>query len=272
MIDEALRQHYKRLFSIKPSIDTSKPRHFLPEKRSKKKRASSASVSRRSNLTKNRDFSSNELIRQQDIVGLYSSDNEERDPSFPASRTEPRGALNNSYELINNYGNSMTRPSSNQQAISDRIDQFFSEVSQKEMELQKEYQQKQMRIEARRRPAWNRSISYQSSFESRPSSQKNSSRRPGSLNRDLSHRSSRISDDMHFQRSQRTNPSLETRKRPSTASMVKMSPQLKPTLRPASAKPSINDMKKREGIRKRQSNRRPQSSVRECLRSKLIVV
>jgi len=260
MIDESLRQHYTRLFNIKPTIDTSKPRHFQPQKRVKKKRASSARVARESTLTRSRDsLCTKERPRQQDILGVYSSDNEEQSESFPAPTTQPRGVMNNSHVLINNYGNSMAGPSFDQKAISDRIDQFFSEVSQKEMELKNNYQQKQMRIDARKRPTWNRSISYQSSFESRPSTWKNSSARPASLSRDLSHRSSRTSNDKCNKRSQRTNSSLEARNRPNTASVSKVSPQMKPRIRPASAKPSTSGPNKTNNAKRKQLNSRPQS-------------
>lgn len=257
MIDESLRQHYTRLFNIKPTIDTSKPRHFQPEKRLKKKRASSARVLHHSN----RDSScTNERPRQADIVGIYSSDNEERSVCYPTPTPQPRGALNNTCQLITGYGNSMAGPSLDQKAISDRIDQFFSEVSRKEMELENEFQQKQVRKDARKRPTWNRSISYQSSFESRPSTWKNSSARPASLSRDLSHRSSRTSNDKWNKRSQRTNSSLETRNRPSTASVAKVSPPMKPILRPTSAKPT-SGLNKKNYAKRKQPNSCPQSKT-----------
>ena len=242
MIDESLRQHYTRLFNVKPTIDTSKPRHFQPQKRVKKKRASSARVSRESHVTRSRDSLciNQPLGHNEEFLRVVdSSDNE--DASFQAVSTQPRKVMNNSHLLDTNYGNVMTCPSLDRKGISDRIDQFFAEVSQKEMELKQAIELKQMRSDERKRQTWIRSVSYQSSFESRPSTWKTSSARPASLSRDLSNRSSQMSNDKCNKISQRTNPPSQARNRPATATIGKVSPiQMKQTIRPASAKPSTS--------------------------------
>ena len=110
-----------------------------------------------------------------------------------------------------------------QTAVASRIDQFLSEVSERERELEEERQQ---RMESRKRPDWNRSISYQSSFKSQLSSRKLSSSQSPSLSRDLSNRSSQVSRDRN---SWRSNTSLATCNRPRTA-------PVKPILRLRSSK------------------------------------
>merc|ERR1711915_375838 len=164
--------------------------------------------------------SDTEGVRQSNLVCTNSSDNEDHG----VLTLRPKGVMNNENQLINDYGNMGTKQ---QKAVASRIDQFLSEVSEKEKELEKERKERMQRMESRKRPEWIRSISYQSSFESRPSLRKPSSSRPASLRRDLSNRSSRVSRDGN---SWRSNTSSATCNRPRTAHVGQI-------LRPYSSKP-----------------------------------
>ena len=185
MIDESLRHHYTRLFNVKPTIDTSKPRHFMPKKRVRT-RPSSAQVLRINKLHDNGHCSSDtEGVRQSNIFCVNSSDNE----NHGVLALQDKEVMYNEHQLTNGYENMVTNQ---QTAVASRIDQFLSEVSERERELEEERQQ---RMESRKRPDWNRSISYQSSFKSQLSSRKLSSSQSPSLSRDLSNRSSQVSRD-----------------------------------------------------------------------------